>query len=224
MIGEEVRRRREELGLTGAQLAERANMAPSAVSQIETGKRSPSSNSVVKLANALGVEVGDLFPKAQVPLSFEAFIDEEDRRRLDSGEVSEPRHPNVHELLKRIQEMRLVERRRRNDIERMDSPESAHELDRTRVWEWDVFDHALRAEYGDFVDSVNNGAELESSDMQRLCLEFSGQLSTLENLSAQAAVIAGATDTEFFVATEKAAHELQKDLQENHEVKQEVEK
>lgn len=63
MIGREVRRRREELGLTGVQLATRAGMAPSAVSQIETGKRTPSSTSVVKLAEALGSEVGDLYPK-----------------------------------------------------------------------------------------------------------------------------------------------------------------
>ncbi len=70
MIGEEVRRRREELGLTGAQLAVRASMAPSAVSQIETGKRTPSSNSVIKIATALGVEPGDLFPKGQVQLPF----------------------------------------------------------------------------------------------------------------------------------------------------------
>ena len=71
MIGEEVRRRREELGLTGAQLALRADMAPSAVSQIETGKRTPNSTSVIKLAAALGVEVADLFPKGQVQLPFE---------------------------------------------------------------------------------------------------------------------------------------------------------
>ena len=76
MIGEEVRRRREELRLTGAQLAEKAGMAPSAVSQIETGKRTPSSSSVVKLAAALGVEVGDLFPKRQASLP-----DFEDERR-----------------------------------------------------------------------------------------------------------------------------------------------
>ncbi len=68
MIGEEVRRRREGLGLTGAQLAARAGMAPSAVSQIETGKRTPSSASVMKLATALGVEVGALYPKGQAPL------------------------------------------------------------------------------------------------------------------------------------------------------------
>jgi transcriptional regulator with XRE-family HTH domain len=69
MIGAEVRRRREELGMTGAQLAARAGLAPSAVSQIETGRRTPSSASVVKLAEGLGVEVGALYPKkAQAPL------------------------------------------------------------------------------------------------------------------------------------------------------------
>jgi|ERR671912_296960 transcriptional regulator with XRE-family HTH domain len=81
MIGEEVRRRREELGLTGAQLAERSGLAPSAVSQIETGKRTPSSSSVMKLAAGLGCEVGDLYPKDLSP-----------RLPLEKhGGISEPR-------------------------------------------------------------------------------------------------------------------------------------
>jgi transcriptional regulator with XRE-family HTH domain len=68
-VGDEVRRRREEQGLTGTQLAEKAGMAPSAISQIETGRRSPHSTSVIKLAEALGCEVGDLYPKkVQSPL------------------------------------------------------------------------------------------------------------------------------------------------------------
>jgi len=69
MIGEEIRRRRQEKGWTGVQLAEKAGMAPSAISQIETGRRSPHSASVIKLAAALECEVADLYPKApQVPL------------------------------------------------------------------------------------------------------------------------------------------------------------
>lgn len=90
MIGEEVRRRREELGLTGAQLAERAGMAPSAVSQIETGKRNPSSTSVVKLAEALGAEVGELFPKAQAPFPFDAPDEDVAERRPDELMVQRP--------------------------------------------------------------------------------------------------------------------------------------
>lgn len=72
MIGEEIRRRRQEKGWTGVQLAEKAGMAPSAISQIETGRRSPHSASVIKLAAALECEVADLYPKApQAPLPLE---------------------------------------------------------------------------------------------------------------------------------------------------------
>ena len=67
-VGIEVRRQRKALGMTGVELAEKAGLAPSAVSQIETGRRTPSSTSVFKLAEALGVGVGDLYPKAQPQL------------------------------------------------------------------------------------------------------------------------------------------------------------
>ncbi len=67
-VGREVRRLREERGWNQAKLAVEAGMAPSAVNQIENGKRSPSANSLTKLAKALGVEVRDLFPLGQAPL------------------------------------------------------------------------------------------------------------------------------------------------------------
>ena len=84
-VGTEIRRRRQEQGLTGAQLAARAGLAPSAVSQIETGRRTPNSGSVVKLAEALGVQVGDLYPKATPSLFeiIEPHLEErEGQRRL----------------------------------------------------------------------------------------------------------------------------------------------
>ncbi len=64
-VGREVRRRREERGWSQPKLAVEAGMAVSAVSQIETGKRRPSANSLEKLAGALEVEVRDLFPLEQ---------------------------------------------------------------------------------------------------------------------------------------------------------------
>jgi transcriptional regulator with XRE-family HTH domain len=73
MIGEEIRRRRQEKGLTGEQLAAKAGMAPSAISQIETGRRSPHSESVMKLAQALECDVADLYPKVPRQLSLEDF-------------------------------------------------------------------------------------------------------------------------------------------------------
>ena len=67
-VGAEIRRLREGRGWTGAQLAVYAGMAPSAVSQIETGRRSPNTGSLAKIAKALEVEVVDLFPKGQASL------------------------------------------------------------------------------------------------------------------------------------------------------------
>src|SRR5215203_2575784 len=67
-IGTQIRRLRKAKDWTVAQLAVYANMSPSAVSQIETGRRSPTAASMAKLARALGVEVRDLFPLGQVPL------------------------------------------------------------------------------------------------------------------------------------------------------------
>lgn len=64
-IGKMVRQLREERGLNQAQLAVSVGTGPSAISQIENGKRSPNSETLVKLARALEVEVADLFPKAQ---------------------------------------------------------------------------------------------------------------------------------------------------------------
>jgi transcriptional regulator with XRE-family HTH domain len=83
-VGREVRRLREGRGWNQAKLAVEAGMAPSAVNQIENGKRGASARSLAKLGEALGVEVGDLFPKGQAPASsqpdFNGLLEEERRR------------------------------------------------------------------------------------------------------------------------------------------------
>ena len=73
-VGAKIRRLREGRGWTGAQLAVYAGMAPSAVSQIETGKRSPNTGSLAKIARALEVELADLFPKAPSGSSLEPSL------------------------------------------------------------------------------------------------------------------------------------------------------
>jgi transcriptional regulator with XRE-family HTH domain len=67
-VGSQIRRLRKAKHWTVAQLAVYADMSPSAVSQIETGRRSPTAASMAKLAGALEVEVRDLFPLGQTPL------------------------------------------------------------------------------------------------------------------------------------------------------------
>jgi transcriptional regulator with XRE-family HTH domain len=71
-VGTEIRRVREAKGWSQAKLAGASDMGVSGISQIETGARNPSVVTLSKIAEALGVEVADLFPKAQSPLPLEA--------------------------------------------------------------------------------------------------------------------------------------------------------
>ncbi len=69
----EVRRLRQAREWNQTELAYHAGLAPSVISQIENGKRDPSARTLRKLAEALGVDVADLFPKAQARLPLDAW-------------------------------------------------------------------------------------------------------------------------------------------------------
>lgn len=56
-LGRRLRRRRLELGLTLRELAERTNLTPSFISQMERGANSPSLASLQRLAEALQVQM-----------------------------------------------------------------------------------------------------------------------------------------------------------------------
>jgi transcriptional regulator with XRE-family HTH domain len=64
---EEVRRLRQEKGWNQNELAFHADLAPSVISLLETGKREPNATTLRKLAKALGVEIPDLFGRADSP-------------------------------------------------------------------------------------------------------------------------------------------------------------
>jgi transcriptional regulator with XRE-family HTH domain len=65
---DELRRIRKERGLSQQRLADLANVDKVTIVHIEGGKVSPKVETLEKLAAALGVEMADLFPKAQPPL------------------------------------------------------------------------------------------------------------------------------------------------------------
>jgi transcriptional regulator with XRE-family HTH domain len=60
LLGETLRSKREEAGLTQEKLAEKADLSTVFISRIERGKESPSVDSLVKIARALNVRVHDL--------------------------------------------------------------------------------------------------------------------------------------------------------------------
>jgi transcriptional regulator with XRE-family HTH domain len=67
-VGRQVKRLREAKGWSQTRLAVEAEMSVSGISMIENGHRNLSTVSLAKLADALGVEVRDLFPLEQAPL------------------------------------------------------------------------------------------------------------------------------------------------------------
>jgi transcriptional regulator with XRE-family HTH domain len=60
VLGDRVRARRRELGLSQQDLAERASLHWTFVGQVERGQRNLSLNNLLKLARALGVDAGVL--------------------------------------------------------------------------------------------------------------------------------------------------------------------
>jgi transcriptional regulator with XRE-family HTH domain len=83
MIGEHIRRLRSDRALSVRAFAAQTGFSPSFISQLENGQVSPSLGSLQKIAEALGVTLGEFFAAAETgeePL----IVRPGDRRRLDS--------------------------------------------------------------------------------------------------------------------------------------------
>lgn len=64
-VGERIRRLRTAAGISLRTLATRTDFSPSFISQVENGLASPSISSMEKIADALGVTLGEFFAAAQ---------------------------------------------------------------------------------------------------------------------------------------------------------------
>ncbi len=71
-FGREIKRRREALGWTLEELAERAKLSPNYIGTIENGRRDPSLSTVLALAKGLKVAPGELLAPVK-DLSAEAY-------------------------------------------------------------------------------------------------------------------------------------------------------
>jgi len=81
---ERIRQLRKERGLSQAKLAVMADMDPATLNRLERGAGNPNLKTLERVADALGVEVADFFPKAPGRSSREPslFNGTEDERRL----------------------------------------------------------------------------------------------------------------------------------------------
>jgi transcriptional regulator with XRE-family HTH domain len=83
VIGEHIRRLRSDRGLSVRAFAARTGFSPSFISQLENGQVSPSLGSLQKIAETLGVTLGEFFAAAETGEE-SLIVRPEDRRRLDS--------------------------------------------------------------------------------------------------------------------------------------------
>jgi transcriptional regulator with XRE-family HTH domain len=73
-FGDEVRRRREALGLTLGEFAERCRLTPNYIGSIENGYRDPSLSTIYAIAKGFGVHPGELLGPVRglSPVGYEA--------------------------------------------------------------------------------------------------------------------------------------------------------
>ena len=65
MLGEELRRARQAAGLSQEQLAFRANLDRSYISQLENGHKSPTVDVLFRLCEALGVKASEILARVE---------------------------------------------------------------------------------------------------------------------------------------------------------------
>lgn len=70
LIGKKVKDLRESKNFTTIELAEKSGVAQSTISQIENGKRNPSSHTLSKLAEALGTDLAGLLKSDKIDKKF----------------------------------------------------------------------------------------------------------------------------------------------------------
>ena len=103
-VGQEIRRQREAKNWSQAKLGVLSGIGPSGISQIETGRRNPSAASLQGIAEALDVEVGELFPKAQSALPLETAVHDRMQDRL-APRVTRLEGLELSELSDRLSEL-----------------------------------------------------------------------------------------------------------------------
>ncbi|WP_051507213.1 helix-turn-helix domain-containing protein [Saccharibacillus sacchari] len=97
-IGSKLRYLRKARHLSSVELAQRANVSQSSISDIECNRRSPRLNTLSSLSRALGLPLSELLPVDDL---LEHPLKEEEREILDLfGRMNESQQKNLLELLR----------------------------------------------------------------------------------------------------------------------------
>ena len=105
---EELKRLREQKGWSQSRLARESGLDRATINQVEGGRRSPTIATLEILAESMGVEVADFFPKVQAALPFE-------RAGQPSAETAE-RYVRFGELMVEGWLLELADRMEHEDV------------------------------------------------------------------------------------------------------------
>jgi transcriptional regulator with XRE-family HTH domain len=67
-LGQRIRDLRKTAGITQEELGEKAELSYKFIGEIERGQVNVSLDSIVRIGDALGVKIGDLFSKERIPI------------------------------------------------------------------------------------------------------------------------------------------------------------
>ncbi len=67
-LGERIRELRKSIGITQEELGEKAELNYKFIGELERGQVNVSLDSIVRIADALEVKIGDLFSKEKIPV------------------------------------------------------------------------------------------------------------------------------------------------------------
>jgi len=168
---DEVRRIRNERGLSQRRLAELAGVNKVTLVHIETGKSSPNVETLEKLAAALEVEVADFFPKPQAPLF---PPDAEQRRAQDLGQDWSDR---VHEILEYHEDALQASFGHANRLSTIGEEDLAREV---RVKAIRTFKAAYVYVYASFDDGRRYFPDLDTPELEQAMAEWLRRVSEVE--------------------------------------------
>ena len=91
---ESIRKRRKAKGLTQKELADKSGVTESQISQIETGKRKPGFETLLRISEALDCSTDDLVRDKKIPVTNDGA------ENIDLSQLSEERKKLIQDILK----------------------------------------------------------------------------------------------------------------------------
>lgn len=87
VLGERIRELRKSAGITQEELGEKAELSYKFIGELERGQVNVSLDSIARIAEALGVKIGDLFSKEKIPVQRIVIKEKSPLSKLSSQEL-----------------------------------------------------------------------------------------------------------------------------------------